>query len=250
MGRSAVRGSRPRVGTPKTVTLSREADGWYVSFSCAAVSTQPLPATGRETGIDVGLKVFLVTAEGKSVENPRHYRKAEHALAKAQKRLARRKTGSTRREKARVLVATHHQQVRRARRDCPHQTARALVRQYDVLYLEDLRGATLVRNRHLAKRIGDAGWGQFRSILEATAADAGRHVVAVSPHSTSQDCSGCGAHVQKRLRVRTPVCPSCGLVLDRDENAARNILRAGQARRGAVGVGGPPAVLKRASVGL
>ncbi len=94
----------------------------------------------------------------------------------------------------------------------------------------------MVRNRHLAKSISDAGWAQFRTILEAKAAYAGRRVVAVPPAYTSQDCSGCGARVPKSLSVRTHICPSCGLVLDRDENAARNIQRAGQARRGAVAV--------------
>jgi putative transposase len=92
----------------------------------------------------------------------------------------------------------------------------------------------MVRNRHLAKSLSDAGWAAFRAILEAKAACAGRRVVAVPPAYTSQDCSGCGARVPKSLSVRTPACPSCGLVMDRDENAARNILRAGQARRGAV----------------
>ena len=100
IGRIAVRWSRPIEGTPKTVTISKEADGWYVSFSCADVPTQPLPETGRETGIDVGLKVFLVTADGKMVANPRHYRKAERELKKAQKRIARRKRGGARRKKA------------------------------------------------------------------------------------------------------------------------------------------------------
>jgi putative transposase len=218
-----------------------------VSFSCAEVPIQPVPSTGRETGIDVGLKVFLITAEGAAVENPRHYRKAEQRLAKAQKRLSRRKKGSTRREKARHLVAKHHQKVRRQRRDFHHKTALALVRQYDVLYVEDLRVANLVRNRHLSKSISDAGWGQFRTILEAKAAYAGRQVVAVPPHYTSQDCSRCGTRVEKSLSVRTHVCPSCGLVLDRDENAAKNILRAGQARRGAVA---EAAVLKRESAAL
>jgi len=167
IGRLAVRWSRPLVGSPKTVTISREADGWYVSFSCAEVPIRPLAPTGRETGIDVGLKVFLVTAEGEIIENPRHYRRAEKRLAKAQKRLSRRKKGSKRREKARRLVAKHHQKVKRQRRDFHHKTARWLVRRYDVMYLEDLRVATLVRNRHLSKSISDAAWGQFRTLLEA-----------------------------------------------------------------------------------
>ncbi len=236
LGRLVVRWSRPLAGTPKTVTLTQEADGWYVCFSCADVPIQPLPPTGRVTGIDVGLAVFLVTAEGERVENPRHYRRGEKRLAKAQRRVSRRKKGSNRRKKAVVLLAKAHQHVRRQRRDFHHKTALALVRAYDTLYLEGLRVANLLRNRHLAKSISDAGWAQFRSLLDAKAAWAGRRVVAVPPHYTSQDCSGCGTRVQKSLSVRTHVCPSCGLVLDRDANAARNIFRAGQARQGAVAV--------------
>jgi putative transposase len=113
------------------------------------------------------------------------------------------------------------------------ERALALVRGYDVIYLEDLQVANLVRNVHLAKSISDAGWARFRTILEGKAAYAGRRVVAVPPTYTSQDCSGCGACVAKSLSVRTHACTSCGLILDRDENAARNIQWAGQVLQGA-----------------
>ena len=121
------------------------------------------------------------------------------------------------------------------------------MRTYDTVYLEDLRVAHLVRNRHRAKSIRNAGWAAFRTILEATAACAGRRVVAVPPAFTSQDCSACGERVPKSLSLRTHSCPACGLVLDRDANAARNMHGAGQARRGRVGL---PAGLNRASAGL
>ena len=234
IGRVAVRWSRPLDGTPKTVTISQEADGWYASISCADVPVQPLPATGRETGIDVGLKVFLITADGEVVENPRLHRRGEKKLAKANKRVSRRNKGSNRRRKAVGLLGKQHQTVKRQRADFHHKTALALLKDYDTIYLEDLRVANMVRNHHLAKSISDAGWAQFRAILEAKAACAGRRVVAVPPAYTSQDCSGCGARVPKSLSVRTHVCTSCGLVLDRDENAARNIQWAGQALRGVV----------------
>ena len=234
IGRLAVRWSRPLEGTPKTITVSREADGWYACISCADVPIAPLPLTGRETGIDVGLKVFLITADGEMIANPRHYRTAEKRLAKAQRRVSRRKKGSNRRKKAVALLKRAHQHVQRQRRDFHHKTARALLRAYDTLYLEDLQVRNMVRNRHLAKSISDAGWAAFRTVLEAKAVWAGRRVIAVPPAFTSQECSGCGERVPKSLSVRTHSCPSCGLVLDRDENAARNILRAGQARQGAV----------------
>ncbi|HEX8732128.1 MAG TPA: transposase [Ktedonobacterales bacterium] len=234
IGRIGVRWSRPLDGTPKTVTISREADGWYVILSCADVPAQPLPPAGRETGIDVGLKVFLITADGDVVDNPRLHRRGEKRLKKAQRRVSRRKKGSHRRRKAVGWLGKAHQAVKRQRADFHHKTALHLLRQYDTIYLEDLRVANMVRNHHLAKSISDAGWTRFRTILEAKAACAGRRVVAVPPAYTSQDCSGCGERVPKSLSVRTHVCTSCGLVLDRDENAARNIQWAGQALRGVV----------------
>jgi putative transposase len=234
VGRIPIRLHRPLHGTPKTVTISREADGWYACISCGDVAAEPLPLTGKETGVDVGLRVFLVTSDGEPIDNPRYYRKAEKHLAKAQKRVSRRKKGSTRRKKAVALLKRKYQKVRRQRRDFHHKTALTLVRQYDVLYLEDLQVANMVRNRYLAKSISDAGWAAFRTILTCKAAYAGKWVVAVPPAFTSQNCSGCGERVPKSLSVRTHVCPNCGLVMDRDENAALNILRAGQARQGAV----------------
>jgi putative transposase len=208
--RISIRLHRPLHGTPKTITISREADGWYACISCAEVPTEPLPRTGRETGIDVGLQVFLVTADGERVENPRHHRKAEKQLKKAHQRVSRRKKGSKRRGKAVGQLQRAHQKVKRQRADFHHKTALILLQQYDTIYLEDLRVANMVRNRHLAKSISDAGWAAFRAILDAKAACAGRQVLAVPPHFTSQDCSGCGTRVPKSLSVRTHICPSCG----------------------------------------
>jgi putative transposase len=236
IGRIPIRLHRPLEGTPKTVTISREADGWYACISCAEVPVEPLPPTGGDTGIDVGLKVFLITADGDVIENPRHLRKAEKQLAKAHRRVSKRKRGSKRRLKAIAWLQRKYQRIQRQRRDFHHKTARALLKAYDTIFLEDLRVANLVRNRHLAKSISDAAWGQFRTILEGKAAYAGRRVVAVPPAFTSQDCSGCGERVLKTLSVRTHVCPFCGLVMDRDENAASNIQWAGQVLRGLAGV--------------
>jgi putative transposase len=241
IGRIPLRVHRPLEGTPKMVTMSKEADGWYACFSCAEVPTQPLPATGQETGIDVGLKVFLITANGETTQDPRQYRKVEKQLAKAQRRVSRRK-------KAVQLLARKHQKVRRQRTDFHHKTALALVRQYDVIYLEALQirnmsrrpapkpdgtggyehnGAS--RKAGLNKSIQDAGWYAFRRILTCKAAWAGKRVEAIPPAFTTQDCSGCGERICMSLSVRTHVCNNCGLVLDRDENAALNILVAGQA---------------------
>jgi putative transposase len=220
--------SRPIEGTPKTVTIRREADGWYVCLSCAEVPTQPLPLTGQETGIDLGLESFATRADGEHIQNPRHYRKGHAYLRVCQRRVDRRKKGSKRRRKAVVLLAKAHQHIANQRRDFQHTEARKLVQQYDVIYHEDLRVHHLVRNHHLAKSISDAGWGQFITILTFKAASAGKRVVAVNPAFTSQRCSGCGAMVWKGLSTRWHECPECGLSLHRDHNSARDILRLGQ----------------------
>ncbi len=234
IGRIAVRWSRPLEGMPKTVTVSHEADGWYACFSCADVPTQPLPPSGQETGIDLGLESFATLADGTMIHNPRCYRKAERTLKTAQRRVSRRKQGSNRRRTAVKLLAKSHQKVKRQRLDFQHKTALALIRAHDTIYHEDLHTANLVKNHHLAKSIADAGWAQFLSILSFKAACAGRRVVAVPPAYTSQMCSGCGVLVHKGLSVRWHACPDCGTSLHRDHNAARNIERAGQAHRGEV----------------
>jgi putative transposase len=268
IGRIAVRWSRPIQGTIKTVTISKEADGWYVCFSCAEVPTEPLPLTGRETGIDVGLKVFLITAEGNIATNPRHYRKAERELKTSQQRVSGRKKGSNRRRKAVKVLPKKHQHVRRQRSDFHHKTALALVRQYDVIYVEAIQPANLSRRptpkpdangtggyEHngasrkagLNKSIQDAGWHHFLTIRAFKAACAGKHVEAVPPAYTTQDCSGCGERIDKSLSVRTHICTTCGLILDRDANAALNIQWRGQRLRGVPAVAG---AMNREPVGL
>ncbi|HEX9414496.1 MAG TPA: transposase [Ktedonobacterales bacterium] len=213
---------------PKTVTITREADGWYVCFSCAEVPLQPLPPTFQETGIDLGLESVATLADGRQITNPRIFRVAELNLRRAQRRVSRRKKGSHRRRKAVKLLAKAHQTVRRVRQDFHHKQALSLVRQYDTIYHEDLQVANLVRNHALAKSISDAGWRQFCAILAFKAAYAGKRAVAVPPALTSQACSGCGVLVQKGLSVRWHTCPACGTSLHRDHNAALNILRLGQ----------------------
>jgi len=236
IGRIAVRWSRPLEGTPKTVTVSKEADGWYVCFSCVEVPVQPLPPTGQETGIDLGLESFATLSNGTMIHNPRCYRRAERRLKTAQRRVSRRKKGSNRRRKAVQLLAKAHQKVKRQRVDFHHKVALQLVRQNDTIYHEDLQTANMLKNHHLTKSIADAGWRRFLSILAAKAAYAGRRVVAVPPAYTSQTCSGCGVIVHKGLSVRWHSCPDCGTSLHRDHNAAKNIERLGQSLRGGVAV--------------
>jgi putative transposase len=237
IGRIHIRLHRPIEGTPKTVTISREADGWYASFSCADAPVQPLPPTGQETGVDLGIEAFVTPADGTRIFSPGWYRKAERALKTAQRRVSRRKKGSNRRRKAVTLLAKAHQKVHRQRQDFHHKTALALVRANDTIYHEDLQVRNMVRNHHLAKSVTDAGWSAFLTILSFKAACAGRSVVAVNPAFTSQQCSGCGVLVSKGLSVRWHSCPECGTSLHRDHNAARNNLALGrqQSRAGRAG---------------
>jgi putative transposase len=231
IGRISVHWSRPLEGRPKTVTISREADGWYMAISCAEAPVHPLPSTSQETGIDLGLESFATLADGRRIRTPAYYRKAEAYLRRCQRRVARRKQGSHRRRKAVVLLAKAHQRIFRQRRDFHHKEAHKLVQAYDVIYYEDLQVRNMVQNHHLAKSIGDAGWSAFLTILAFKAVCAGKRVQAVNPAFTSQRCSGpsCGALVQKGLSVRWHACPHCGASLHRDHNAAQNILRLGQA---------------------
>jgi putative transposase len=213
---------RQMQGTPKTATFKREGNRWYVIFSCDNVPAEVLPATGHECGLDLGLTTFATLDDGTVIENPRLLRKAAGALRCAGRRVSRRVRGSRRRDKARRLLAGHHRHVANIRRDYAHKTARTLVNTYDRIAVENLNIKGLSRGR-FSKSVNDAGWGIFLSILTSKAAGAGREVVAVDPAGTSQECSGCGVVVRKSLSERTHRCDVCGLVVDRDVNAARNI---------------------------
>jgi putative transposase len=231
---------RPLKGRPKTCSIVRKADGWYAHIVCD-VAPEPLPATGKAVGIDVGLETFATLSNGTQIANPRYYRAAERKLKQAQRRLSRRVKASNRRRKARELLAKAHLKVKRARQDFAHKTARALVNDYDHIAVEKLNIRGMVRNHPLAKSICDAGWGFFLSILIAKAASAGRVVVEVHPAGTSQMCAQCGETVPKRLAVRWHSCPYCGCELHRDHNAALNILKkgGGTAFGEALPIGGP-----------
>jgi putative transposase len=218
---------RPLYGKPKTCTLTRRADGWYVAIVCE-IEPCPFPETGQKIGVDLGLETFARLSNGEPIPNPRFYQRAQKRLRKAQRRLSRRTKGSHRRKKARVLLAKAHLKVKRARLDFCHKTALDLVTRFDVIHMEKLTIRGMVRNHPLAKAISDAGWGLFLSVLRAKAASAGRVVVEVNPAGTSQTCSGCGAHVPKTLKERWHTCPYCDLSLHRDHNAAIRVLQVGE----------------------
>jgi putative transposase len=222
--------SRPIEGRIKTVTLRRDGCGdWWVIFSCDDVPMKPLPATGEFVGVDVGLAQFATMSDGTAVANPRHLRVAEVMLKRTQRRVSKRKLGGNRRRKMVRVLARKHRKVERARRDFHFKTALNLVRRYDLIAVEDLNVHGLCQMR-LAKSVHDAGWSQFIAILSAKAEEAARTVVAVNPRGTSQVCSGCGCQGERKtLAIRVHECAECGLVLDRDHNAALNILHLARA---------------------
>ena len=222
IGDVPVRLHRPVEGVIKTCTVRRINFKWFV---CLAVEVVPelLPPSDEEVGIDVGLKTFASLSNGENVDNPRFFRRDEKVLAKAQRKLAKQKRGSRERRKARRVVSRIHERIRNRRHDFVHQTARRLVNRYGVIAVERLNVKGMVKNHCLAKSISDASWWMFRSVLTGKAERANRLVVAVNPTYTSQRCSGCGDIQKKSSSVRMHRCSVCGLVLDRDTNAAVNI---------------------------
>ncbi len=213
--------------TPKTATIVRKADGWYLCIvieDASVPSPMPVDDVKSVVGVDVGLKEFLTTSEGEAVPVQQHYRLAQRHLAHQQRCLSRQKEGSNRYKKQQNKVAQIHQKIARQRQDFHYRTAHDLVKKYDLIAVEDLKVKNLARNSKVAKSIYDVAWSAFITILEAVAVKRGVHVVKVPPHGTSQDCSGCGVKVPKTLSIRTHECHKCGLTMDRDENAAINIL--------------------------
>lgn len=211
-------------GKVKTVTIMRQADGWYACFSCE-VERNILPVSDKVVGVDLGLESFAITSDGEFFPASKHLRRAERSLKRLQRQVSRRKKGSHRRKKAVRQLAKAHLHVANQRKDTAHKAARSLVNRYGVIAVEDLQVSNMVKNHHLAKSISDAGWNLFVNILMGKAAEAGREVFKVDPRDTSQACSGCGVLVPKPLSQRWHTCPDCGASLHRDVNAARNILR-------------------------
>lgn len=225
---------RRLVGTPKAITVKREGRRWWLTVRCVDVPANPLPATGRIVGIDLGIASLWTTSGGEHLGNPRHGRRAAAKLAAAQRSLATKQRGSGRRRRAVERVAHAHSRVCNQRRDHAHQISRRLVNDHDLIVHEDLRIANMVRspNTGLNRSIHDAGWGQLLATIAYKAEDAGRQVIAVNPRHTSQTCAECG-HVSRENRVTQAAfrCTACGHKAHADVNAAINILRLGQSQR-------------------
>ncbi len=229
----------------KRVRLLKRADGYYVQFAVQAERKCDHQPTDHMVGIDMGLKVFYMDSDGHALPNPRFLRKAECKLKRLHRRKDRKARGGKNRKKAIKRLAKGYLRVSRQRKDFAAKAASALISSNDLIAYENLQIANLVKNHHLAKSISDAAWGQFLGWLRYYGQIASVPVLAVSSRFTSQDCSGCGERVKKSLSVRTHVCPACGLVLDRDENAALNILHAALCTWGHQGTGSRHARAKR-----
>ena len=223
IGEIKIKQHRDIEGVIKTCTIKRDVDQWYASFSCE-VEPELLEPTGHSTGIDVGLKEIVTLSNGEKVKPPKYLRQSEEKLTKAQKSLSNKKKGSSNRNKQRIEVARIHRKIRNQREDFNHKLSREIVNNYDLIVFEDLRIKNMVKNHKLAKSISDASWGKLIDYTSYKAEYAGRTVELVNPRNTSKMCSTCG-HIQDMpLSQRIYTC-SCGNVMDRDHNAAINILR-------------------------
>jgi putative transposase len=242
---------REVAGRVKTIQVKRQGRRWVLVLSCDDVPTSPLPVTGRQAGVDVGIVRYATLSDGTGVDNPRWGRSAGDRLSAAQQRLQRAKRGSNNRDRRRETVAARHRKIANQRKDFHHKQARKLAERYDVLVVEDLQIANMLRRAKpvpdpdnpgqflpngaraksgLSRSISDAGWGQFVSILRAKAEDAGRTWIEVNPRHTSDGCEKCGhAAPENRVTQADFVCQRCSHRAAADEMAARNILRAGLA---------------------
>ncbi|MBJ7295345.1 MAG: transposase [Dolichospermum sp.] len=238
IGRLKIKGTRDlhfyQINQIKRVRLVKRADGYYCQFCIDVNRQENVEPSGNTIGLDVGLKEYYTDSNGVMIENPKFLRIGEKVLKRSQRRVSRKVKGSKNRGKARQILGKRHLKISRKRKDHAVKLARCVVQSNDLISYEDLRIKNLVKNHCLAKSINDASWYQFRVWLEYFGKVFKRVTVAVNPQYTSQECSSCGEVVKKTLSTRTHVC-KCGCVMDRDENAARNILSRGLSTVGHTG---------------
>lgn len=215
----------PNGATIKHVVIKQVNHRWYACLvlDFPDIKEQRIP-TEKQVGVDVGLKSLAALTTGELIDNPRWLRESLAELRRLQRHASRQIKGSQRQRKTYTHIARLHEQITNQRADYLHKVSRRLVSDYDLIAIENLSLGFMNRNGHLSLSSHDAGFGLFRHMLEYKAEEAGTQVIAVNPSNTSQACSGCGKIVPKGLSVRIHHCPDCGLALDRDVNAARNIL--------------------------
>jgi len=216
----------PPNSTVKTCTIRRDVDKWYACFTVEIddTTTKPRGRQSLRVGVDVGLNLLVALSDGEKVQPPKFLRKMERKLKREQRRLSRKKKHSKNWTRQTIKVAKAHRKVRVQRGDFNHKLSRMLVNRFGMIVFEKLRIQNMVKNHRLAKSIADAGWGQLQAFTSYKAAEAGAIVKFVDPSNTTADCSRCGFHVPKTLSERIHKCPNCGFMLDRDWNAAVNIL--------------------------
>lgn len=222
-GAIKVRWSRAIEGDIKTVTIKRRAGRWYACFSCDNVPAPVYPATDKKVGIDLGIEALATTSEGVRLENAQYLKRKLKHLRRIQRYLARQKKSSNRRKKTVRQLQRLHAKIANQRADAHHKASTKLVREYTEIHMERIDPQFMLANRRLARAASDVGWSQFRTFLQSKAAAAGRKIVEKLARNTSQECSGCGQLVPKKLHVRWHEC-DCGTSLHRDHNAAIVIL--------------------------
>ena len=210
----------------KSCVFKRTDRRWFICFQIETATAEKR-IVSTSVGLDLGLSVFAYQSDGVVIANPRFSRNAERRMRIRQRAVARCKRGSHNRTKAKERVARLHTKIVNQRTTWLHQQSARIARSYDLIAVEDLNVAGMIRHPTLARSIADASWSKFLGFLDYKAERAGSHLIRVNPRNTSQNCSGCGELVPKSLAVRTHSCPSCGLVIDRDFNASLNILKAG-----------------------
>lgn len=205
--------------------IVKRASGWYFQYGTEVKEKKPIKKIKSAIGIDVGLKSFLVDSNGNEEKPPKFFRKSEYKIRKRQRKVSKAIKGSNRRKKKNQVLARTYEHIANQRKDWLHKLSRKYADKYDMVAVEKLNISGMVKNHHLAKSIQDSGWNIFSNMLSYKLEMLGKVYKQVNPRYTSQKCSGCGEFVPKSLSVRTHICPHCNLIVGRDENAAKNILK-------------------------
>ncbi len=227
IGKVRIRLHRAIIGTKKRATIIREIDQWFVALSVEVEQITKGKRSEASVGVDVGIANLIALSNGEVIPNPKYLRRSANEIKHLQRELSRKKKGSNNRDKAKLALAKSWRKVRRQRDDFTHKLSFKLAKENDMIAFEDLKIQNMVKNHNLASAILDSTWGKLRQLTAYKAERRGGRVILVNPGGTSQKCSGCGEVVPKSLSERTHQCLKCGLTLDRDINAARNILKGG-----------------------